>query len=174
MFLSYLQKCDYYPTPLKIINFISVTMTTVWEVCEVWVCDIRFLCADVNKLYTYLSEHNLVKLNTKCANCESVLGVNIPLRNFRCDKQQRVTKNKRSKIERRRFYVSALKGTFFERSHLKLSEIFQIPNILFLVSILFLFHLFVKTLKSVTILRLIGITSVERFALFIVKRIPRN
>ena len=101
-------------------------MTTVCEGCEVSVCDIGLLCADVNKLYKYFAEHNLVKLNTKCANCESVLDVNITNKNFRCDKQQQVKKNKRSKIERCRFYVSALKGTFFERSHLKLSEIFQL------------------------------------------------
>ena len=101
-------------------------MTTVCEGCEVSVCDIGLLCADINKLYTYLAEHNFVKLNIKCAYCESVLNVNISLRNFRCDMQQRVTKNKRSKIERCQFYVSALKGTFFERSHLKLSEICQL------------------------------------------------
>ena len=100
-------------------------MTTVCEGCEVSVCDIGLLCADDNKLYKYLAEHNLVKLNTKCANCESLLDVNITNRNFRCDKQQQVKKNKRLKIERRRFYVSALKGTFFERSHLKLSEIYS-------------------------------------------------
>ena len=101
-------------------------MTTVCEGWEVSVCDIGLLCADVNKLYKYFAEHNLVKLNTKCANCESVLDVNITNKNFRCDKQQQVKKNKRSKIERCRFYVSALKGTFFKRSHLKLSEIFQL------------------------------------------------
>ena len=50
-------------------------MTPVCEGCEVSVCDIGLLCTDVNKLYTYLAEHNLMKLNTKCDNCESALDV---------------------------------------------------------------------------------------------------
>ena len=75
--------------------------------------------ADSDVLLQVLEEHKSVPASQKCPKCDTVLNINQNYY-FRCDRQTQVCVFG----ERKRFPgVVALKGTFFEKSHLSKIEI---------------------------------------------------
>ncbi|KAG0719186.1 hypothetical protein GWK47_051013 [Chionoecetes opilio] len=94
------------------------------SVCEG--CDIgyqEFLCLlqDEDKIQDFVLAHKLIKSHLDCGKC----GIELPFKNyaFRCCKQRTLLVEGKKVIHRCSFFQSALKDTWFSRSHVTIKDI---------------------------------------------------
>lgn len=93
---------------------------------------------DQEKLLSFLFAHRLLTRTAVCRHCDSEVPLNLKTLQFRCNKRRKSKKSNGIQKPRCGFKKSALKGTFFEHSHLSIEKI------------ILLTYFFVSPQKSVT------------------------
>lgn len=93
--------------------------------CDWNLIELGWMFQDEEKTLDFLCGHKLIRRTYKCPKCDSDLDIK---KNFvfRCDRQRRVQNNKKSVVQRCRFFRSAKKNSWFSRSNLSVSQIIYV------------------------------------------------
>ena len=104
-------------------------METDCEICSKRFFEFLLFLNDSDNLQKFVIQHKLVPESKKCPKCDSDLKITKDYR-FRCDRVRKESLyGGRKKVSRRcRNYLSALKGTFFEHSHLSIIKIIELSS----------------------------------------------
>ena len=99
-------------------------MEAVCNGCASGIFSLGSYLGDSDAQFQFLKEHKLVPASRKCPKCESEITITKDYF-FRCDRQRQVSLygGKKKVVRRCGLKISALKGTFFEHSHLSKSQI---------------------------------------------------
>lgn len=94
--------------------------------CEIDLKTIHQWTEDRDKMLDFCYRHRLLRKSVRCPNCNSEIFLN-DKNYYRCDRVQIENRGyKKRKGERCRFQRSGMKHTFFDRSHLKMSQVLQL------------------------------------------------
>ena len=98
------------------------------EFCKGCVIDFKTIhqwTEDREKMLDFCYRHKLLRKSVRCPNCNAEIFLN-DKNYYRCDRVQVERGHKKLKRERCRFQRSGMKHTFFDRSHLKMSQVLQL------------------------------------------------
>ena len=94
--------------------------------CEWTILGFCAMARDMEQLVKFLILHHVLLESWWCGSCGELCRRNLSKFTFRCDRQHvRYDARRRRRIWRCRYYRSMFTGTWFERSHLSVSEICQ-------------------------------------------------
>lgn len=97
--------------------------------CDWTSFELNLAFQDKEKVVSFLLAHRLIAPTFLCRECQSEVDLNWKTLQFRCNKRRIAKKGHKTKHARCCFKRSALKGSFFEHSHLNVEKILLLTYI---------------------------------------------